>query len=166
MRFPKRNRIDNKRELNIKNNYKQINDNLKPNGLWYSCYSSWYNWISGEMPQWLYKYIHKINFNKNVLTDLEHKDKDKVLVLKNIRDINLFHKQYSYKRSSKYINWTKVTEDYGGIEMCPYFPELRKKYPWYYSLDAASGCVWNTKNIIKDYELIYEKKKGEYIKFA
>lgn len=28
----------------------------------------------------------------------------------------------------------------------------------------ASGCIWNTDAIIKNTELIYEKKKEEYVK--
>jgi len=164
MRLPKRNRIDEEKILEIKEDYKQKHSLLKPNGVWYSCYNSWYNWVKGEMPNWLYKYIHRISFNKSVLTDIDNKDKDKVLVLDNIKDIHLFHKRYYNPNDKHYIDWTKVTKDYGGVEFCPYFPEIRKKYPWYYSLDAASGCVWNTTAIIKDTELVYEKKQDEYVK--
>ena len=31
--------------------------------------------------------------------------------------------------------------------------------PW----DVASGCIWNS-NIIKNTELIYQKKKDKYVK--
>ena len=62
-----------------------------------------------------------------------------------------------------YINWVKVSKDYGGIETCPFLWK-RKGYLWYGSWDVASGCIWNTKAIIKNSELIYEKKKGKYIK--
>ena len=164
MRLPKRNRIDQSKKLKIKHKYTQKHSFLKPNGVWYSCYNSWYSWTKREMPNWLYKYIHEINFNKNILTDIDNKNKDKVLVLNKIRDIELFHKRYYNPNDKDFIDWTKVTKDYGGIEFSRHFSEIRQKYPWYYSLDAASGCVWNTKNIIKDTGLIYEKKQDDYIK--
>jgi hypothetical protein len=104
----------------------------------------------------LYKYIHKLNIDRNVLTDIRNKDKNKLL-----EDFDLFNKKYG-KDSS--INWKKVSEDYGGIEICPFLKKRREKNVWYWAWDVASGCIWNTKSIIKNTELIYEKKKHKYIK--
>lgn len=50
-----------------------------------------------------------------------------------------------------------------GIEICPYLTQ-RKNFLWYNTFNVASGCIWNTKEIIKNSELIYEKKKGKYVK--
>ena len=176
MRLPKRNTITNKKKIifNVDYKYKQPKDGIKPNGLWYSCYNSWYNWVVVEGIPWLHKYIHKININNNVLTDIKNKDKDKLLVISNIKDFDIFNKKYGYSASynkkfwknkgggNDLIKWDKVAKDYGGIEICPYLTDKRY-YLWYNTFDVASGCIWNTKSIIKNSELIYEKKKGKYI---
>jgi thiaminase len=87
------------------------------------------------------------------------------------RDFEVFHKRYSKKLkiiysnefiSNEFINWKKVAKDYGGIEICPCIP-VYKKYIWFALWDVASGCVWNTESIIKNTELIYEKKGKKYI---
>ena len=162
MRLPKRNKIDKNKKItfNVTTKYKQTKGYYyKPKGFWYSCYNDWYNWVSIEMPEWLHKYIHKININKDVLTDIRNKNKNKLLVINNVKDFDIFNKRYGYKRG---INWIKVAEDYGGIEICPFLYK-RSNYLWYAIWDVASGCIWNTKSIIKNSELIYEKKKGKYV---
>lgn len=180
MRLPKRNKIDKNKKINFNFGkvYKQSKNGIKPRGFWYSCYNDWYNWVSGEMPEWLYKYIHKININSKVLTDIENKNKDKILVINNLKDFDIFNKRYGHldknennnnifsnnmKWKNYLVNWDKVSKDYGGIEICPYLTQ-RKHYLWYNTFDVASGCIWNTKAIIKNSELIYEKKKGKYVK--
>ena len=178
MRLPIRNKIDINKKINFDlKEYKQHLD-IKPNGFWYSCYSGWYNWISIELPTHLHKYIHKININKNVLTNIRKKNKDKILLINNINDLKLFNKKYGFvykynkdgiKGQMEMIKWDKVAIDYGGIEFNPY---LKKKdyylskdyYLWYSAIDDAGGCVWNIKSIIKNSELIYEKKKNKYVK--
>ena len=198
MRLPKRNKIDKKKKIDFDFEwvYEQHESSVKPSGFWYSCYNSWYNWTEMNDGFGHHKYIHKININSKILTDIENKNKDKLLVINNLKDFYIFNKRYghkaviqyppggspkrrfgdpdnttpdihprAYKDKTKYvfINWDKVSKDYGGIEICPYLPQ-RKHYLWYSSFDAASGCIWNTKSIIKNSELIYEKKKGKYVK--
>ena len=168
MIFPKRNKIDKNKKINFnfEKKYEQSKPSVKPSGFWYSCYSSWYNWVNIEMPHLLYKYIHKININKNVLTNIRYKNKEKILVINNIKDFDLFNKKYGYiDKNNLYelIQWAKVEKDYGGIEICPYLTE-RSNYLWYSSFDVASGCIWNIKSIIKNSELVYEKIKNKYVK--
>ena len=185
MRLPKRNKIDKNKNLELKmKTYKQ--DKFKPKGFWYSCYNSWYNWLRGEMPEWLFKYIHKINIKRNIITNIQNKDKDKLLVINNIKDFDILIEEYGficktmskqYKTMSKqykkayrkkkyycnWIDWRKVSKDYGGIEICPLLKDGRV-YLWYSIWDVGSGCIWNIEKIIKDTELIYEKKNNKYIK--
>ena len=40
---------------------------------------------------------------------------------------------------------------------------IYKKYIWFSLWDVASGCIWNIESIIKNTELIYEKKGKKYI---
>ena len=208
MRLPKRNKMDRKKKIDFDFEYvyEQEKSAPKPVGFWYSCYNSWYNWTEMNDGMFQEKYIHKININSKVLTDIKNKNKDKLLVINNLKDFDIFNKRYGHevvfnkgyghevvipwrgsspclnlfgvpvptsspvKIKSKdkkwkdyFINWDQVSKDYGGIEICPYLKE-RDHYNWYSGFDVASGCIWNTKAIIKNSELIYEEKKGKYVK--
>ena len=132
-------------------------------GIFILCYNGWYKWIVEEdIDTAFHKYIHKINIKKNILIDIKHKDKNKILVIKNVKDFDIFEKKY---RGISNINWKKVSNDYGGIEICPYYLIERSGYIWYSTWEVASGCIWNVKSIIKNTELIYQKnKKNKYVK--
>lgn len=170
MKFSRRNKIDDCKDIDFTTVYINDGPNIKPNGYWYSCHDSWYNWIIREgMTIWLHKYILKININKNIMTDIRNKDKNKLLIIKTKKDLDIFNTIYGTvitKDKYKVINWKKVSKDYGGIEICPYFSSKIKDYLWYATFDAASGCIWNLKAIIRNVELIYEKKNDEYVQVS
>ena len=160
MRFPKRNIITYKTTFDLKKKYKQ-NNGAKPVGIWYSYYGSWYKFIiDNNMNEELHDNIYKINIKKDKLTNINLKDKDKILLINNVKDFDKFTKKY--KTKNKLINWKDVANDFGGIEIAPYFSEKRFTY-WYYPWDVASGCIWNL-DIIKNIELSFKKVKGEYKK--
>jgi hypothetical protein len=163
MRFTKRNTISRNKNLQIDQTYKQ-KSGFKPNGLWYSYYSSWYKWIlENELYVRLYKYIHHIGIANKSLTNIYEQDYNKILVIKNTTDFDIFHNKYKIKmKTYDCINWKKVSIDYGGIEFVPYLLE-RRKIDWYYTFDIAGGCIWNNK-IIKEIKLIYEKVGNDYKK--
>jgi len=166
MKFPKRNKIDKKSTLTFKKKYIQKLKAYKPIGFWYSCYGAWYKWILMEgMGDFLHKYIHKININPGVLTNIRNKDKNKLLIINNLKDFDTFNDRYKAERRMRTkhrINWKAVSNDYGGIEISPYRSERSLSPLWYYGWDVASGCIWNTQSIIKTSELIYIKRKGKY----
>ena len=113
MKLPKRNKIDKNKiiKLNYEKKYEQTKSR-KPNGFWYSCHNNWYNWILNEMPEWLHKYIYKININTNILTNIHNKDKDKLLIINNIKDFDIFNKKYGYIDNNlvKYYNKHNIKE--------------------------------------------------------
>ena len=127
----------------------------------------------------LFEYLHKIEFNRNILTDIKNKDKDKILVIKNKKDFVTFNKRYGKKLISKkyykkygldpsliwdIIDWKKVSKDYGGVEFCLYLKSINN-YIWYLQWDVSSGVVWNTKSIIKGSKLIGKKNNNnKYVK--
>ena len=180
--LPKRNIITNQKIIDITNlKYKQYEQSLKPNGLWYSLYSSWYNHITNQdMDYKIKNYIHKIELNENIFTNLQNPDSNKILQIKNLDDVALFTKKYKIAKgngkrmimdpNSKIymdyciIDWEKVAKDYGGIEFYPYIKYsslfFNKKpleiYIWYETIDISSGCIWNTKSIIKTIKLLYK----------
>ena len=168
MKLPKRNIITDRIKFNLNKTYKQGSD-LKPTGLWYSCYSSWYKYlIDNDWKGRLADYIYKLNIKNKTLTDINNKDINKLLVINNEKDFEQFEKKYLKpsapvrRLGKRWINWRKVANDFGGIEICPYFSEKRE-IAWYYPWDVASGCIWNL-NIVKNTELIYQKKNNKYVK--
>lgn len=172
MKLPKRNTISDSKNINI-NIIEKQKQGYKPIGIWYSCYNSWYNWIIEEnMTSFMKKYIYKITINKNVLTNIDNINKNKLLIIKNIKDFDKFNNKYKIIDSTNtffgginnnLINWEKVSDDFGGIEICPYIVE-RKNYLWYNMWDVASGCIWNMPKIINTTEMIYKKKNNIYQK--
>jgi len=182
IKLPKRNIISNQEIIDITNiRYKQYKHSLKPNGLWYSLYSSWYNHITfQDMDYKIKDYIHKIELNENIFTNLQNPDSNKILQIKTLCDIALFTRKYKTTKGKRkkmnmdpnskiyfnysIIDWKKVAKDYGGIEFNPYIKYsnffFNKKhleiYIWYNAIDISSGCIWNTKSIVKIIKLIYK----------
>ena len=100
MRFTKRNTISRNKNLQIDQTYKQ-KSGFKPNGLWYSYYSSWYKWIlENELYHRLYKYIHHIGIANKSLTNIYEQDYNKILVIKNTTDFDIFHNKYKIKNNA------------------------------------------------------------------
>jgi hypothetical protein len=99
-------------------------------------------WVSTEMPEWVsgYNYIYLIKLNKS-----------NILELRSEEDILAFGEKYAFGiggssfSASMYIDWAKVSNDYAGVEICPYQYGLRMdgRTGWYYGWDVASGCVWD-----------------------
>jgi hypothetical protein len=136
----------------------------KPEGFWYSLKDEWINWCEGEQfygdgvtGSEIYtiknRYLFEVSINEMVFTDLENKDKNKILVLSNSDDLKKFTDQYMMKNMD--INWKKVVEDYGGIEIRNYRDlwKYRFIYMWFYGWDVSSGCLWR-KSIIRQTDLI------------
>ena len=180
--LPKRNIITNHKIIDITSlKYKQYEHSLKPNGLWYSLYSSWYNHITNQNMDYKIKnYIHKIELNENIFTNLQNLDSNKILLIKNLDDVAIFTKKYKIVEGNRKkmnmdpnskiyfnyseIDWKKVAKDYGGIEYYPYVKYsslfFNKKhleiYIWFQAIDISSGCIWNTKSIIQTIKLLYK----------
>lgn len=167
MRLPKRTILSRKKDLSSSHTHRYTKNTtgLKPDGLWYSCYDSWYRWIlKEEMTSFLYPYIHKIRFRPGVATTIDQKQRDgtKMLVIGNVRDFDRFTMRYQVIVGEyACIDWSRVSKDYAGIEICPYL-EKRRDVLWYSTWDVASGCIWNILPIVQHITLIYEKYHGKY----
>jgi hypothetical protein len=125
---------------------------FKPKGLWYGIGDSWISWVKSEMPDWerdnvftieikenyilrITNYDELIEFENKYLTDDFDKNDRKSIIISRMGD--------------KQINWTKVAEDFFGIEIAPYIYQARNSHPWYYGWDVASGCIWGDGVITK-----------------
>jgi len=121
--------------LNIKN-VKQINNFLKPNGIWYQINNSWEKFCYKTK---IYnKYIHN-KYRYELYIDLNN-----ILILNNKKKILNFIDKYD----NNGIDWNDVSRDYHGIEISPYIKHNElSSHQWYMSWDTESGCIWNTKSI-------------------
>lgn len=134
------------------------------------------------------KYIYELKFTKrNIFTDVNNKDKNKILLINKYEDLVKFKKEYlKFKMTSikgikedntkdiniriGYLKTIKLMKDYGGIEIRNY-NTLRKKLledekdkyqsTFFYVLDYDCGKFWNEK-IIKEIKYFREVKKSDY----
>lgn len=134
---------------------------FKPKGLWYGIGSEWIDWVRSEMPEWEVDNVFKIDINESSILRVTNYDElvsfeDKYGVnpqenmsLKGLTDYSkIMTKRY------KSIDWAKVAEDFGGIEIAPYIYKARYDHMWYYGWDVASGCIWSDGVITKIDKLI------------
>lgn len=147
----------------------------KPKGLWYGHNDSWIEWCSYEMPHWLHPYIYEIII-----------DDDQVYKITNVKEFEAFEEEFAGIPievgalfelelaslnldilSNYYIDYAKLSEKYGGIEIIPYLYEKRyhRNSFWYYGWDVASGCVFK-KSAIKEVRFLakFDADKGKFIK--
>jgi len=123
----------------------QSSGSLKPKGLWYGFGDQWINWLKSEMPEWWdeAQYAYKVFPNIS-----------NILVINTIEELDQFIDKYNVGRN---IDWVRVAEEYDGIEFPSYSREGFRnlafsssdhmKYMWVYSMDIASGCIWNPSGI-------------------
>lgn len=165
MKLPKRNHLTKSKNftLDLKKKYKQ-KTTFKPDGFWYSCHNSWIDWLQDNFEERLADYIYQVNLKYGIQTDLHHPDPNKLLVIKNSKELDAFHDKYFIKKTHMLIDWKRVSQDFGGIEICPYLQKSRFKYNWYYTFDVAGGCIWNVKAIVSNTCLIYHKIDNKYVK--
>lgn len=111
---------------------------FKPDGVWYACGFDWLDWVLSEMPQWAHPYIYNLKI-----------DKSDFKIIRTPGELVKFAKKYVIGdvSTSMKVNWSRLAENYTGIEICPYQPSLRHEFMFYYGWDIASGCVWDTHTI-------------------
>lgn len=129
----------------------------KPEGLWYSYGDHWFQFILGDGETLgVKRYVYKINIDTKF-----------VLRLRGAKAIDGFTEEYGPGGSHvdpndgaamlrwlarlNWINWTRLSKNYAGIEIAPYCwaRRLTMHTQWYYSWDVASGVVWDKKAVKK-----------------
>lgn len=138
---------------------------IKPNGLWYDIDGDWISWCLAESPNWIRPYIYEVIL-----------DESKVLKINTIEEFEVFEDEYSIRDNTfsnfgivnciDYINWLRVREKYGAVEITPYFWDKRLESYWYYSWDCASGCVWDSAIVQVRLFAYYSKQQEKFIKAA
>lgn len=129
-----------KTELDLTFNYSQKNK-MKPVGLWYSIDYEWLEWCRDNFQT--HENIIKIEL-----------DLSNILVIDSIEKLKTLINDYGYfiVAGIKYIDWTKLSKSYSGIEFRN-FHQIKSSLAildlptWFYGLDCSSGCVWDLKEI-------------------
>ena len=118
----------------------------KPNGFWYSFGDAWlYNVKNFYFGNWdRSKYAYKVKINPSTVLSIKTKD-----------ELDNFIDEYGTPDDS--IDWGQVANDFDGIEFPTYdennFRTLtvktgQKKYMFLYTMDIASGCIWNPDGVL------------------
>tara|TARA_Y100000310_G_C20484886_1_gene716421 strand:+ start:337 stop:957 length:621 start_codon:yes stop_codon:yes gene_type:complete len=132
--------------LDLKSNYEQ-SGTMKPNGIWYGCGTTWLKFIDREMSGWTPVFGTQIWSLKIDMSNVKE--------LTTTKEIDRFSMHYKdaekyYRMHDVHVDWSLAEHHFDGIECCPYPVgdwEFKMKYMWYYGIDIASGCIWNTKAI-------------------
>jgi hypothetical protein len=141
----------------------------KPHGFWFDVNESWKQWCEAtqfHLQGLCYRHTVTIFDTSRVLYLRNAKDVDKFTLkyghnmsghiqpLQNPEEIDAFARQYGQDlfreirgQFSNYILWGEVAEKHSGIVIDPYFHSRSLKYLWYYGLNCAGGCIWDTKVI-------------------
>jgi len=177
MRFPTRNKIAKKCDLDKNIKYRQIIE-FKPKGYWYSLGSEWYNhcFLNLELEKVKIQVVCEVKIKINNFTKFGEKEKGKILVIDTVDDVKKLRSKYGMVKKNKedeksytLIDFQKLSEKYSGIEFRNYKSILKKlkenknifadKYGWYYILDVSSGCVWDLSLI----EVIQKGKLKDFV---
>ena len=134
------------KELSLRPITKKQTIGFKPIGLWYAFGKEWLKYLNTVLKEPAGKFIYKFDI-----------DKCKMVYLNSEYRIHTFTQKYGVKEESeesrKYgtvedmIDWSKVANDYEGVEFDPYFKDLEKVYQWYETVSIPSGCIWDSRNL-------------------
>jgi hypothetical protein len=116
----------------------------KPWGLWYACGTEWLRWCQDEMPDRCYPHLFILRVSKDVL---KIRTRDQLIKFDKKYGATSFDNIYKSDTFSN-IDWSKVTQKYSGIEICPYQYKERLNFLWYYTWDVASGCIWRADGLV------------------
>jgi len=159
MRFPRRNRIDKK--CNLDKNFRYRNsEEINAKGYWYSLGKAWYNfwYVEAQMKKVTTQVVCEVTLPKNIFTTLKKREEGKILVIDSVEDVKILTKEFGEKNPGV-LNYGLLIKKLKikGIEFRKYdktkqeiftqsFQVSRQefmKYGWFYNIDVSSGCVWD-----------------------
>jgi len=138
----------------------------KPNGLWFDANEDWKRWCEAaqfRLEALRYRHTVTILDTSRILFLRSARDLDvftrkyernlfgSIQLLQSPKDLDVFTRQYGRDlvgdilgQFSKYVAWGEVAEKHSGIVIVPFSRARRETYLWYYGLNCAGGCVWDT----------------------
>ena len=112
---------------------------FKPNGLWYGIGTAWIDYTRDVFPHREQEHMFKINV-----------DESQMKIIRTFEELVEFEKEYGVKDGYyTFIDYERVAQDYGGIEIAPYLGKAYGTHMWYNSWDVPSGCIWRSGVITK-----------------
>jgi hypothetical protein len=112
---------------------------FKPNGLWYGIGTAWIDYVRDVFPHREQEHMFKINV-----------DESQMKIIRTLEELVEFEKEYGVKDGYyTYIDYVRVAQDYGGIEIAPYLGKAYGTHMWYNGWDVPSGCIWRSGVITK-----------------
>lgn len=159
-------------------------------GIWYAPTDMWIRWAKERMGK-TYKYFYKIELFYTM--SVEDKDPTKVLRIDHWFQFAHFTKKYKSDNTSMIlVDWKRVAQDFGGIELIGFFENIcspdsnlpmivsdmirlgfeiaknnkdqTKGNAWIGLLDVPCGVVWE-KSAVKSFSPISEEEIQYYIKY-
>ena len=111
----------------------------KPDGLWYSVGGEWLEWLEENK-----EYLHEDfagGSDHDYLLDI---DESRLLIIRTQDELEGFGEEYAQDESGFFmINWSRVEDDYAGIEIPNLLGYHTHATNWYYGWDVSSGCLWD-----------------------
>ncbi len=116
----------------------------RPRAYWYNYKDEWIQWYldTFESPDISYEdvkigcdrvkkttkpflYVYEIIFKDSIFTDLQHKDRTKILQIDTVDKFDQFVMEYSVPEIDKdvvnmYVDYGRIKKDYAGVEIIPY----------------------------------------------
>lgn len=131
---------------------KQKPEGPKPRGLWYAVGFGWLDFTTNDFTSFYEeKEVYAFEISLSGLNVLKITNYDELL---KFEDAYLIPNENEYMKGKKFdIDWSRVAENYDGIEIAPYIYKARMGHMWYYGWDVASGCIWNTSKLKYKYIL-------------
>lgn len=121
----------------------------KPEGIWYEVDGDWRRWNDAE------GYFDSLTMT---LHRVELGD-ERMLYITTVDELDAFTAQYGVieyvrhpfeakpLRLERGIEWSRVADEYDGIEIAPYQWSRRLELSWYYGWDCASGVIWQPRGV-------------------
>lgn len=153
---------------------------------WYGFNDSWLEWCRGEsMHDWFQPYVYEILVDESKILRISNEQEFEAFedeyhgvpeYLEAMYDKEHNGRKYRsidapspYFRSGRYftsyIDYGRVAEKYGGVEIVPYLWSKRLESIWYYGWDCASGVIWD-KGAVTEVRLIgkYDDKTNDFVR--
>jgi hypothetical protein len=165
MRFPVRNKIAKKCDIEKNVKYRQIID-FTAKCFWYSLGKDWYNhWFVKEKAEKVTnQVVCQIKIKRTDFIKFGEKGEGKILVIDSLEDVKKLKSKYGISKKYTLIDFQRLSKKYSGIEFRNYHQISKKmkennkltknNYNWYYMIGVNSGCVWDT-------SLITVEEKGK-----
>jgi hypothetical protein len=124
----------------------------KPKGLWYSVGDDWFRFTMGGYTSAIKPYIYELEVDTSNVFKIKTEDEldhfTEVYGTPMLPDLHLL------ANKDDAVDWHFLSRGYTGIEIAPFIWSRRMELKWYYSWDAASGCIWN-KGAFKGAKLLF-----------